>query len=310
MPSKSPKPPVTERVNPASTSLDTKALPQILRIINREDKKVPAAVARVLPEVARAVELAVGALTHGGRLVYLGAGSSGRLGVLDAAECMPTFGIDQVIAVMAGAPDSLFRASEVSEDDPQKGVDDLRRIHFNPRDVLVGISASGRTPYVLGGLRHARRLRARTVVLTANPDAPAQRYADVMIAPVVGPEVIAGSTRMKAGTAQKLILNMLSTATMVRLGRVFSNLMSHVQLTNTKLRERAQRVLMEATGASAVEARRALKAAHGRLPVALRMLSKGVPGAQAERLLGTGGKSPQSGTKAHRLAKSRKTLTH
>lgn len=279
---------ITERRNPASAALDTKSTLEILRLINREDHQVAPAVSKVIPRLARAVDLAVAALAKGGRMVYLGAGSSGRLGVLDAAECMPTFGTDQVIAIMAGAPDSMFRPSELSEDDPRLAVRDLRRIGFSSKDILVGISASGRTPYVLGGLEYARGLGARTVALTSNLHSPAQRLAGVTIAPVVGPEVIAGSTRMKAGTAQKLVLNMLSTATMVRLGRVFSNLMIEVQLKNQKLRERGQAILREATGASGLQARAALEAADGSLPVAILMLAKGIKRSQALALLQAG----------------------
>ena len=242
----------------------------------------------MIPEVGRAVELAVAALAKGGRLVYLGAGTSGRLGVLDAAECIPTFGTEQVVAVMAGAPAAMFRPSEVSEDDPKLGVRDLRRIKFSRRDVLVGISASGRTPYVIGGLRYAEQLGAGTVLLTANPEAEARQFSGVTIAPVVGPEVIAGSTRMKAGTAQKLVLNMLSTATMVRLGRVFSNLMIQMQSTNTKLQKRAEGILMEATGATAARARMALKRAGNCLPVAIVMLAKTITRRKAVALLEAG----------------------
>ncbi|HEY6292127.1 MAG TPA: N-acetylmuramic acid 6-phosphate etherase [Terriglobia bacterium] len=279
---------ITELRNPRSTALDTKSTTDILRIINREDRRVAAAVARVVPEIARAIDLAVEALERGGRLVYLGAGTSGRLGVLDAAECIPTFSTNQVVGVMAGAPDSMFRPSEISEDDPKLGARDLHRIKFARRDLLVGISASGRTPYVIGGLRYAKQLGAATVLLTANPDAEARRFAGVTIAPLVGPEVIAGSTRMKAGTAQKLVLNMLSTATMVRLGRVFSNLMLHVQLTNTKLRKRAEGILIEATGATAARARRALARSGNNLPVALLMLAKAIKKPEALALLQSG----------------------
>ena len=279
---------VTEQRNPRSASLDKKSTFEILRIINREDAKVASAVRKVVPEIARAVDLAVETLAKGGRLVYLGAGTSGRLGVLDAAECIPTFGTDQVIGVMAGAPASMFRPSEVSEDDPALGERDLRKIKFSRRDVLLGISASGRTPFVIGGLRYARRLHAATALLTANPQAEASTFADVSIAPVVGPEVIAGSTRMKAGTAQKLVLNMISTATMVRLGRVFSNLMVEVQLTNTKLRQRAEGILIESTGATAGRARKALESSGGSLPAAMVMLAKGIDREGAVALLKSG----------------------
>ncbi len=281
---------ITEQRNPRSAGLDAKSTLEILRIINREDRLVADAVSKVIPEIARAVDLAVKALARGGRLVYLGAGTSGRLGVLDAAECIPTFGTEQVIAVMAGAPNSMFRPSEVSEDDPKLGERDLRKIKFSRNDVLVAISASGRTPYVLGGLRYARRLGAAKVLLSANPAAEGRRLANVLIAPVVGPEVIAGSTRMKAGTAQKLVLNMLSTATMVRLGRVFSNLMIGVQLTNSKLRKRALGILMESTGATAVRARNALEHSGNSLPVALLMLAKKISRSQAVGLLKAGSK--------------------
>jgi N-acetylmuramic acid 6-phosphate etherase len=281
-------PRITERRNPRSAALHTRSTLEILRIINREDAKVAGAVRKAIPEIARAVELAVAALARGGRLVYLGAGTSGRLGVLDAAECIPTFGTEQVAAVMAGAPGAMFRPSEVSEDDPGLGARDLRKIKFSRRDVLVGISASGRTPYVMGGLGYARRLGARTVLLTANPEAEARPFAAVTIASVVGPEVIAGSTRMKAGTAQKLVLNMISTATMVRLGRVYSNLMIQVQLTNAKLQKRAESMLMESAKVTAAQARRALEASGRDLPVAMLMLAKRIDHQKAAALLNSG----------------------
>jgi len=276
---------ITERENPASASVDTRPTRETLRIINREDAKVPRAVRKVIPQIARAVDLAVEALGNGGRLVYLGAGTSGRLGVLDAAECLPTFGSDRVVAVIAGGPRAMFHSVEGAEDRPELAARDLRHLKLRRRDVLVGISASGRTPYVLGGLRYARKLGAPTVGLTCNPQAPLKKLADVAIVPVVGPEVIAGSTRMKAGTAQKLVLNMLSTATMVRLGRVFSNWMVHVQLTNQKLRRRGQAILQKATGASAATAARTLAESGHNLPVALLMLLKQIPRARAVRLL-------------------------
>lgn len=281
---------VTEQDNPASASLDRKSSRDILRIINREDQTVAVAVAKVIPEIARAVDLAVEALSHGGRMIYLGAGTSGRLGVLDAAECGPTFGTRQVVAVMAGAPQAMFRPAEVSEDDAGQAVRDLRRVKLSRHDVLVGISASGRTPYTVGGLRYARRRGAKTVAVTSNPGSPMERLADVTLAPVTGPEVIAGSTRMKAGTAQKLVLNMLSTATMVRLGRVFSNWMVNVRLTNDKLRRRGRDILVKATGANARRAAAALRESGGNLPVAMLMLLKKTSRAEAERTLR--GRSP------------------
>jgi N-acetylmuramic acid 6-phosphate etherase len=275
---------VTERENPASVSLDTKSTAEILRIINREDCKVAPAVGKVLAQIARAVQLAVKALSQGGRIVYLGAGTSGRLGVLDAAECIPTFGTDQVVAVMAGAPEAIFRPVEAAEDDPRAAVRDLRRIRFNRRDVLVGISASGRTPYTIGGMRYARRLGAGTVALTANRRAPIRGLAEVAIVPIVGPEIIAGSTRLKAGTAQKLVLNMLSTATMVRLGRVYSHWMIHLQTRSRKLRQRAVAILVQAAGVSTARAAAALRQAEGKLPVALLMLWKKISKDEAARL--------------------------
>jgi len=279
---------ITERENPASASLDTKPTREILRIINHEDSKVAYAVRRVIPQIARVVDMAVEAVAGGGRLIYLGAGTSGRLGVLDAAECLPTFGTDRVVAVMAGGPRATFKPLEGAEDDPQQAVRDLRQIGLNRKDILVGISASGHTAYTMGGLRFARGVGSRTVAITSNPRAPIKRLAEVSIVPVVGPEVIAGSTRMKAGTAQKLVLNMLSTATMVRLGRVLSHWMINVQLTNQKLRQRALGLLGKAAGVSPAVAARALEASGRNLPVAFLMLWKKVAKAEALRLLGDG----------------------
>jgi N-acetylmuramic acid 6-phosphate etherase len=277
---------VTERENPASGDLDTRPTRDILRIINREDSLVAPAVGKAIPQIARAVDLAVEALRRGGRLVYLGAGTSGRLGVLDAAECVPTFGPPRrVIAVLAGAPTSMFKPVEGVEDNPRQAVRDLQRVKLNRGDVLVGISASGRAPYVVAGCRYGRRLGAKTICLTSNPAAPLRLLTDVAIVVEVGPEVIAGSSRMKAGTAQKLVLNMLSTATMVRLGRVLSNWMIAVQLTNLKLRKRGQAILMKATGVSAARAAKVLEESGGNLPVALLMLLKKTSKKEAAKLL-------------------------
>jgi N-acetylmuramic acid 6-phosphate etherase len=282
---RTPRPPITEKANAASASLDTKSTVDILRIINKEDYKVAPAVRKALPQIVRAIDLAVETIRKGGRVIYLGAGSSGRLGVLDAAECAPTFGTDRVQAILAGAPASLRRAVEGAEDDPQQSIRDLRRIHFQARDLLVGISAGGRAPYVLSALRFARRLNAQAVALTCDPESPAAALAEVAICPVVGPEVIAGSSRMKAGTAQKLVLNMLSTATMVRLGRVLSNKMINVQLTNQKLKQRAESMLMELTGATRAQAAKALEGSRRNLPVALLMALEKVPRSEAARRL-------------------------
>ena len=279
---------ITERENPSSAALDTKPTAEILRIINREDRRVAPAVEKVIPRIARAVDTAVEAISRGGRMIYLGAGTSGRLGVLDAAECGPTFDSDRVQAVIAGGRGAMLKSSEETEDNPQEGERDLRRIRLSKKDVLVGISASGQAPYVLGGMRYARRIGARTVGLTVNPAAPMKPLADVFIAPVVGPEVLTGSSRMKAGTAQKLVLNMLSTTVMVRLGRVFSSWMVNMRLTNRKLRERGQRILTRSTGATPARAARTLKAAGGNLPLALLMLHRRIKRDEAQRLLATG----------------------
>jgi N-acetylmuramic acid 6-phosphate etherase len=284
---------ITERENPASASLDTRPTQQILRIINREDGRVGPAVGKTIPQIARAVDIAVKAIRKGGRLVYFGAGTSGRLGVLDAAECVPTFGTDRVVAIIAGGRAAMFKSVEGAEDDSRQALRDLRDIKLSRRDVLVGIAASGRTPYVLAGMRYARRLGAKTVALTANPEAPMRRWADVSIVPVVGPEVVTGSSRMKAGTAQKLVLNMLSTATMVRLGRTLSNLMIHVQLTNQKLRKRGQAILMKTAGVSAAKASRALEKSGRNLPLALLMLLKGISPRKAGGFLSIGSGAAQ-----------------
>jgi N-acetylmuramic acid 6-phosphate etherase len=281
---------ITERENPASVALDTKPTTEILRIINQEDHRVAPAVAKTIPKIARAVDMAVRAILQGGRVIYLGAGTSGRLGVLDASECPPTFGSDRVLAIIAGGRGAMFKSKEGVEDNPLEAERDLRSIKLSAKDVLVGIAASGRTPYVLGGMRYARRVGAKTVGITVNPAAPMKLLADAFIAPVVGPEVLTGSSRMKAGTAQKLVLNMLSTTTMARLGRVFSNWMINVQLTNQKLRERGQRILTRVTGASPTRAARTLTAAGGSLPVAVLMLHKGIKRDEAQQLL-TKGKS-------------------
>ena len=278
----------TERPNPASVALDAKSALEILRIINREDRKVAPAVAKVIPHIARAVDLAAEAIARGGRLVYLGAGSSGRLGVLDAIECVPTFGTTSVVGVLAGGPKAMFEAVEGSEDDERQARRDLRRIKLSRRDVLVGVSASGRTPYTLAGMRYARSLGAKTVAVCSNPGSPMEHAASVVIVPATGPEVIAGSTRMKAGSAQKLVLNMLSTATLVRLGRVLSNLMVNVQLTNEKLRRRAQAIVAREAGVSPGAAARSLRQSGGSLPIALLMLWKRISRDEAARLVAGG----------------------
>lgn len=264
----------TEARNPRSRELDRLSTQELLRAINREDATVPAAVRKELPAIARAVDAIVAALSHGGRLIYVGAGTSGRLATLDAAECPPTFGTSPqlVQAIIAGGRRVLTVSAEDAEDDARQGARDLQAKRITKADVVAGITASGTTPYVLGALQLARRRGAITIAVTANRRSPIERLAQITIAPETGPEVIAGSTRMKAGTAQKLVLNMLSTASMIRLGHVYSHWMVDVALTNEKLRQRGLRILQEAAGATAPEAARALKQAHNRLRVALVML--------------------------------------
>lgn len=254
--------------------------------MNHEDRLVPSAVGRELAAISRAVEVVAKSIEHGGRLIYVGAGTSGRLAALDAAECLPTFGVSSrlVQAVVAGGRRALTRAAEDVEDSLSQGAKDLAARKIDARDVVIGVSASGTTPYVLGALRFARKRGAKTVLLTSNRHSPARRSAHITIAPQTGPELIAGSTRMKAGTAQKLILNMLSTAAMIRLGRVYNNWMVDLSMTNEKLRRRGLRILEEATGASAAEAKSAL-AQSGSLRVALVMLKTGKSASQARGLL-------------------------
>ncbi|HLL73811.1 MAG TPA: N-acetylmuramic acid 6-phosphate etherase, partial [Pyrinomonadaceae bacterium] len=230
--------PITEAENPRTADISSLATEEIVRLMNEEDACVPAAVGRVLPEVARAVDGIAARLREGGRLFYVGTGTSGRLGVLDASECPPTFGVppELVQGIIAGGYDALHRATEASEDDRGAGARDLEERGVTGRDAVVGIAASGRTPYTVGAVEHARRLGAFTAAVTCAPGSPVTRAVDVAIVPVVGPEVVAGSTRLKAGTAQKLVLNMLSTATMIRLGYVTGNRMTNMLPRNEKLR--------------------------------------------------------------------------
>jgi N-acetylmuramic acid 6-phosphate etherase len=268
---------VTEQENPRTSAISSLPTDGIVRLMNEEDAGVAEAVESALPEITKAVEGIVTRLQQGGRLYYIGTGTSGRLGVLDAAECPPTFGVapDLVQAVIAGGYDACHRAVEASEDDAAAGTLDLRERGFHPQDVLVGIAASGRTPYTIGALRYARELGAFTVALTAAPDSDITRAAEVSIVVQVGPEVIAGSTRLKAGTAQKMVLNMLSTATMIRLGYVSGNRMSNLKARNDKLRARATRILSAEAEIDEEAARIALDAAGGDLSTALVMCRTG-----------------------------------
>jgi len=253
---------LSEQRNPASMLLDQLDVEAILTLINDEDHKVAPAVRQEIPAIAQAVRWAVRGLSRGGRLIYVGAGTSGRLGIMDAAECPPTFGTppDWVIGVIAGGPQAVFRAVEGAEDDMEAGREEMRKLGVGENDVVVGLSVSGRTPFVIAAMDEAKKRGAKTVAITVNRDAPIAAVADVVIAPVVGPEIVAGSTRMKAGTAQKLILNMISTATMVRLGRVRSNLMIDLRTWSVKLRERAKRIVAQLAGVSISEAEQALEA--------------------------------------------------
>jgi N-acetylmuramic acid 6-phosphate etherase len=276
----------TEQRNPRSRGLDQMTTRELVRAINREDATVACAVGRELAAIARAVDAITSALGSGGRLIYAGAGTSGRLAVLDAAECPPTFGVPPrlIQAVIAGGRRALTGAVEGAEDSASQGARDIASKRITAHDIVVGISASGSTPYVLGALRLARDRGAATVAVTANRNSPATRIAGIAIAPDTGPEIIAGSTRMKAGTAQKLILNTLTTAAIVRLGRVYNNWMIDVALTNEKLRKRGLRILQEAAGASSSQAKRALDQA-GNARVALVMLKAGVSVIEARRQL-------------------------
>lgn len=279
--------PVTEETNPKTKDIDRRSTLEIVSLINQEDQIVAEAVSRVLDHVAEAVDLIAGRLATGGRLIYVGTGTSGRLGVLDASECPPTFGVspDLVRGVIAGGYDALHRSVEAAEDDPLQATRDLQSHKVSAKDVVVGISASGNTPYTVGAVEHANKIGAASVAVTCNPNSRMTAVANVSIAPIVGPEAIAGSSRMKAGTAQKMILNMLSTATMIKLGLVYSNLMSNLRATNDKLRRRACMILVEEAGISSEEATRIFDVAGGDLRVALLMARSGLPRDDALRLL-------------------------
>ncbi len=263
--------PITEQENPNTLNLSELPLADIVRLMNEEDNLVAPAVRLVLPAVEKATEGIVGRLSKGGRLFYIGTGTSGRLGVLDAAECPPTFGVapELVQAVIAGGYEACYRAVEASEDDSDAGSNDLRRRGFTKDDALVGVAASGRTSYTVGAIKYARELGAFTVAVTCVPESPIAKAAEISIVPVVGPEVIAGSTRLKAGTAQKMVLNMLSTATLVKLGYVTGNRMTNLQTRNAKLRERAVRIIVAETGLTEEAAKEKLAAAAGDLRTAL-----------------------------------------
>lgn len=283
--------PITEQANPRTGEIARLPAAGIVRLMNDEDARVAAAVAEVLGDVARAVDGIVARLGVGGRLFYVGTGTSGRLGVLDAAECPPTFGVapELVQGIIAGGYEALYRATEASEDDAMAGGRDVDERGVTAQDAVVGIAASGSTPYTIGAVTHARKLGAFTACVVCVPDAPLTRAVEVAIVPVVGPEVIAGSTRLKAGTAQKLVLNMLSTATMIRLGYVTGNRMTNLLPRNEKLRARSLRILQTETGLNEADARAALTAAGGDLRTAIVMRKANCAREQAEHALGATG---------------------
>ncbi|AYC06061.1 N-acetylmuramic acid 6-phosphate etherase [Vibrio cholerae] len=274
---------VSEGRNPDTMDIDLLSSQEIVERLNQQDKQVPLAVEAVLPQIAQAVDKITAAFKQGGRLIYLGAGTSGRLGVLDASECPPTFGVsDQmVIGLIAGGKEAMFTAQEGAEDNATLGVHDLQQIDFSSKDVLVGIAASGRTPYVIGALEYANDLGATTIALSCNPDSPIAEIAQIAISPVVGPEALTGSTRLKSGTAQKLVLNMLTTASMIRLGKSYQNLMVDVRATNRKLIARAVRIVMQATDCQREEAEALLKESHNNAKLAILMHLTGMNYEQA-----------------------------
>lgn len=277
----------TEAINPASAQLDTLAAIDIARVINAEDKNVPPAVERALPAVSRAIDAVADALRSGGRLIYVGAGTSGRIAALDASECPPTFnvGYDKIQFVMAGGTKALWSATEANEDDPKAGRRDMAAKKPGKKDVVAGLAASGRTPYTIAAVEYARSKGARTVAITCNPGSPLGKAAEIEIVAEVGPEILSGSTRMKAGTAQKLICNMITTGAMARLGYVYGNLMVNVHPKNAKLVERAIGILEKAANVDREAAAKTLKDAGQSVPLALIMLKAGASKAEAQRRL-------------------------
>ncbi|MBK5075064.1 N-acetylmuramic acid 6-phosphate etherase [Budviciaceae bacterium CWB-B4] len=278
---------VTESRNKASEDIDQLSTLEMLRVINNEDKKVALAVEKELQHIADAVDIISSAFTDGGRLVYCGAGTSGRLGILDASECPPTYGTkpEQVIGLIAGGHQAIFKAVENAEDSLELGIEDLKAISFSSKDVLVGIAASGRTPYVIASMEYAKSLGANIISISCNPDSPIAQQADIAITPVVGGEVVTGSSRMKAGTAQKLVLNMLTTGSMIKIGKVYGNLMVDVEATNAKLVERQKNIVMQATDCSREEAEQALSQCQRHCKTAIVMVLTGMNAEQAKQAL-------------------------
>ena len=278
---------ITEQRNPNSMHVDSLSALEIVQLMNDEDKQVPLAIEKCLPQIAQAVECIVAAFQQGGRLVYIGAGTSGRLGVLDASECPPTFGVspEMVKGIIAGGERALRHPIEGAEDSKAQAVVDLQTIHFSSKDVLVGIAASGRTPYVIGALEYAKSLGSVTASIASNPNSAMANIVDIAIDTVVGPEVLTGSSRLKSGTAQKLVLNMLTTASMILMGKCYQNLMVDVQASNEKLKARAIRIVMQATDCDKTLAEETLKQADQNAKLAIMMILSGLDRAQAEALL-------------------------
>ncbi|KAB1992440.1 N-acetylmuramic acid 6-phosphate etherase [Haemophilus parainfluenzae] len=278
---------ITEQRNPNSMHVDSLSALEIVQLMNQEDKQVPLAIEKCLPQIAQAVECVVAAFQQDGRLVYIGAGTSGRLGVLDASECPPTFGVspEMVKGIIAGGERALRHPIEGAEDSKAQAVIDLQTIHFSSKDVLVGIAASGRTPYVIGALEYAKSLGSVTVSIASNPNSAMANIVDIAIDTVVGPEVLTGSSRLKSGTAQKLVLNMLTTASMILMGKCYQNLMVDVQASNEKLKARAIRIVMQATDCDKALAEETLKQADQNAKLAIMMILSGLDRAQAETLL-------------------------
>lgn len=265
---------VTESRNKETMGLDQMTPLEIVTVMNREDGKAVNAVGEVLPQIAQAIAWCTDSLKQKGRIIYIGAGTSGRLGVLDAVECPPTFGVspDVVVGLMAGGTPAFVRAVEGAEDSQTMGEEDLKEIHLSPADIVIGLAASGRTPYVIYGLRYAKKIGCRTVAVSCNRDSEIGKEADLAIEPVPGPEVLTGSTRLKAGTVQKMVLNMISTGSMVGIGKVYQNLMVDVVQTNMKLITRAENIVMTATGCTREEARDCLEEAEGSVKLAITMI--------------------------------------
>ncbi|ENT4819975.1 TPA: N-acetylmuramic acid 6-phosphate etherase [Citrobacter farmeri] len=280
---------VSETRNPQTMDLDALTTLELVHRFNQQDTLVAEAVKATLPDVASAVDAAAEALKSGGRIIYMGAGTSGRLGVLDASECPPTFGVPHglVVGLIAGGPGALLKAVEGAEDNAQLGEDDLIALNLTPQDLVVGLAASGRTPYVIGGLKYARKMGCITVAISCNPDSPIAQEADIAISPVVGPEALTGSTRMKSGTAQKLVLNMISTGAMVKFGKVYQNLMVDMKATNIKLMDRACRMVVEATGVARAEAEMLLKQTDFDVKPAILMALSGLSAEAAREKLAT-----------------------